>query len=120
MENIIAKSEMVLSAIVFIIVFVFTLLLCGDAFGIIFAWIGNPILRKLGLQSEDSSSNQFSGRIAKVITSKEVQLRVELEGTTWNAVSVDPNWIPQVNESVQVEGIQGLTLQISQIKNIAN
>jgi membrane protein implicated in regulation of membrane protease activity len=109
--------DVILAAGIFLVLFLLSVLMCGDTIGMLIAWIGNPILRKLGLQGDHDPNKDFSGRFAQVLSNDKTDIRVQLDGTSWKALSDDINWIPAVGESVLVKGINGITLLIKKGDN---
>jgi len=104
-------------AIFVIIVIAFTALMAVADLSVIFggflSWFGNPLLQKLGLQG-GAPGNEYIGRQAKVVTCNGPHFRVELDGTTWRAVSDNSEWNPKIGDLVRVNAIDGLTLKISE------
>lgn len=87
----------------------------------IFACVGNPLLRKLGLQGDGKAGKELLGRRAKVSSVEGEVIRVMMNGTTWSARPTQQGWLPKVGEEVVVKSVDGLTLDISpEDTNVAN
>ena len=103
-------------AIFAIIVITFTALMAvidlSVVFGGFLSWLGNPLLQKLGLQGGPPGS-EYIGRHAKVVTCEGYNIRVELDGANWKAVSNNSVWNPEIGELVRVTAVDGLTIKIS-------
>lgn len=77
----------------------------GDA-----APLWNWLARKLGLQGEGKPTIQFVGKTATVVSCQENGLRVDFDGTSWRAESLDDPEGFRVGDSVLIESVSGSTL----------
>lgn len=99
------------TVIIVVLVLILCLFIAADITELV-AWIGNPLLRKLGLQGDGKTGNELLGRRARVSRVEGSTVRVMMDGTTWSARLLKQNWQPKVGDEVFVKAVDGLTLGI--------
>ena len=88
--------------------------MASDGLAILIASPLNWLARKLGLQADDFDPEDLHrGKEVVVVSCDDQHIRVECDGTTWNAILVDTQTSVKVGQRLKVLGANGLTLKVT-------
>jgi membrane protein implicated in regulation of membrane protease activity len=93
-----------------ILILLFFLLLRYDLI-CLFCYFGNQLSHKFGLQKKVVVGSEYLGRKVKIVSVDSEGVRVEADGSTWNAI-VPTGFVPIAGQCVIITKVDGLTFYI--------